>query len=90
MVQQVHVIDSRCQPEEVTMPAIPMSSTQIAEDITARIESGEYARGAQLPTIAQLAALYSVSPATISRAMIILRAQKTVIGSPGRGTFVPD
>lgn len=58
--------------------------------ITARIEAGEYPPGERLPTIAALAELYSVSPATISRAMIVLRAQGTVVGSPGRGVFVPD
>lgn len=72
------------------MPAIPMSSTEIAADITARIQAGEYPAGERLPTIAALATLYSVHPATISRAMIVLRAQGTVIGSPGRGVFVPE
>ncbi|MFC7242335.1 winged helix-turn-helix domain-containing protein [Catellatospora aurea] len=72
------------------MPAIPMSSTQIAQDITARIQSGEYPPGSQLPTIAALADLYNVSDGTISRVMIVLRTQGTVIGVPGRGTFVPD
>lgn len=72
------------------MPAIPMSSAQIVDDITARIRSGEYAPGSQLPTIAALADLYDVSPATISRVMITLRATRTVIGVPGRGTFVPE
>ncbi|MFC7763541.1 winged helix-turn-helix domain-containing protein [Catellatospora bangladeshensis] len=84
------MIDSESQPEEVTMPAIPMSSTQIAADITARIESGEYQPGQQLPTIAKLAELYSVSDGTISRVMIVLRTRGTVIGVPGRGVFVPE
>nr|WP_191841146.1 winged helix-turn-helix domain-containing protein [Catellatospora chokoriensis] len=72
------------------MPAIPMSSAQIAEDITARIAAGEYAPGSQLPTIAQLASLYNVSDGTISRVMIVLRTRGTIVGVPGRGTFVPE
>ncbi|MEV0460309.1 winged helix-turn-helix domain-containing protein [Catellatospora methionotrophica] len=72
------------------MPAIPMSSAQIAADITARIKSGEYQPGQQLPTIAAFADLYGVSDGTISRVMIVLRTQGTVIGVPGRGTFVPE
>ena len=67
-----------------------MSSAQIADDLTARIKSGEYPPGSQLPTIAALADLYNVSDATISRVMIVLRTAGTVVGVPGRGTFVPE
>jgi len=73
------------------MPAMPMSSTQIAADITARIESGEYPPGSQLPSYAQLAQIYApVSVATISRVIRDLRIQGVVVGSPGRGVYVVE
>jgi DNA-binding GntR family transcriptional regulator len=67
-----------------------MSAEQIAADLTDRIRRGEYAPGTQLPTYDSLAALYNVSTGTIARVMIVLRTRGTVIGVPGRGTFVPD
>ncbi|MGC9670482.1 winged helix-turn-helix domain-containing protein [Planosporangium sp. 12N6] len=69
---------------------VPMTSYQIAADLTERIKAGEYAPGSQLPTYATLANLYSVSPATIAGVMRILRERGVVIGVPGRGTFVPE
>lgn len=69
---------------------VPMSSDQIARDLTERIRVGEYKPGEQLPTYAVLASLYSVSPATIAIVMRLLRERGVVVGVPGRGTFVPD
>jgi GntR family transcriptional regulator len=62
---------------------------QIADDMTERIRRGEYPPGAQLPSYAELAVLYSVSVATASRAYGLLSDRGTVEGSPGRGMFVP-
>lgn len=67
-----------------------MSRDQIAADLTARIESGEYPPGTQLPPYRVLAELYSVSFTTIAQVMVVLRERKVVIGVPGRGVFVPD
>ena len=67
-----------------------MTMEQIAADLTERIKRGEYAPGAQLPTYATLAGLYSVSGGTIARVMILLCATGVVVGVPGRGVFVPD
>lgn len=69
---------------------IPMSSEQIAEDLTDRIERGQYKPGTQLPTYHALSKLYSVSYATIARVMVLLRDRGTVIGVPGHGVFVPE
>ncbi|WP_433200718.1 winged helix-turn-helix domain-containing protein [Dactylosporangium sp. CS-047395] len=72
------------------MAAIPMSSSQIVEDLAERIRLGEYPPGSQLPTYDSLANLYNVSPATIAIVVRILRDRGLVVGVPGRGTFVPE
>ncbi|HZN76047.1 MAG TPA: winged helix-turn-helix domain-containing protein [Micromonosporaceae bacterium] len=69
---------------------IPMSSDQIAEDLTDRIERGQYKPGSQMPTYMSLASAYGVSYGTIARVMTLLRERGVVIGVPGRGTFVPE
>lgn len=69
---------------------LPLTSTQIAADLTERIKSGEYAPGTQLPTYRALATLYSVSEETITNVMRLLRDRGVVVGIPGRGTFVPE
>lgn len=71
------------------MPPVPMSYLKIAEDLAARIRAGEYKPGDQLPSTAELADLYSVSVATAYRAVSLLRFQGVVVGSQGRGVFVP-
>lgn len=70
------------------MPARRMSYEQIADDIAARIDSGEYPPDAKLPSNRQLADLYSVSVATIDKAHIVLRGRGLTYGVPGRGVFV--
>lgn len=75
------------------MPAIPMNSTEIAEDIKARIAKREtgYEPGDKLPTYAELTELYKpVSVATIARVIRDLRMMGVVKGSPGRGTYVAE
>lgn len=69
---------------------LPMSYLKIAEDLSARIKSGEYGPGEQLPTYNELADLYSVSFSTITRVIGVLRDRGVVIGLPGRGVFVPE
>ncbi|MEU7824394.1 winged helix-turn-helix domain-containing protein [Catellatospora sp. NPDC049133] len=69
---------------------LPMSYLKIAEDLAARIKSGEYQPGQQLPSYNELATLYSVHFSTITRAIGVLRLQGLVIGVPGRGVFVPE
>lgn len=70
------------------MPALPLSYADIAADITARIEAGEYEPGAKLPSYAQLADLYSVSISTAARAVALLRDRGVAVGAPGRGVYI--
>jgi len=65
-----------------------MSYSQIADDIAARIASGEYKSGEKLPSYTALADLYSVSRATAARAYGLLNDRGVTIGSAGRGVYV--
>lgn len=80
--------------EEITVPAVPLSYIEIADDIAGRITAGEYPAGSKLPSYAELATLYSVSERTAARAYERLRliSDGRVVGSTGRGVFVvsPD
>lgn len=68
----------------------PMTYRQIADDITARITTGEYRPGQELPSYSQLAELYSVGRTTAARAYSLLHDRGIVIGAPGRGVFVAE
>lgn len=72
------------------MPVQPMSSTQIAEDLRARILAHEegYRPGDRLPSQPVLADLYSVSRSTIALAMRLLVHDGLVMGRGGAGTVV--
>lgn len=70
------------------MPARRMTFQQIADDLAARIESGEYPPHTKLPSNRQLAALYSVSVGTIDKVHIVLRNRGLTYGVPGSGVFV--
>ncbi|MCY1141403.1 winged helix-turn-helix domain-containing protein [Actinoplanes sp. Pm04-4] len=69
---------------------VPPSSREIADDLTARIRSGEYPLGSKLPTLREMAGLYSVSVSTIQRALDRVDERGLIISSQGRGTFVVD
>lgn len=69
-------------------PARRMTYEQIADDLAARIASGEYPPNTKLPSNRQLAALYSVSTGTIERVHIVLRERRLTYGVPGAGVFV--
>ncbi|MEV0608158.1 winged helix-turn-helix domain-containing protein [Polymorphospora rubra] len=69
---------------------IPLSSRGIADDLHARILGGEYATGSRLPSLRELAELYSVSVSTIQRAQELLKDRGLLVGSPGRGVYVVD
>jgi len=62
-------------------------SVQIADDLRARIEGEEFAPGAKLPSIRELAAQYGVAPMTAQGALQRLRDERRVYSS-GRGHFV--
>jgi len=78
------------QPGSTTVPPTHMSYRAIADDITARIKSGEYPPGAQLPSTAALAELYSVNRSTIVRAVGLLHERRLVEGIAGVGVFVVE
>ena len=59
----------------------------IADDLTKRIESGEIARGAQLPTELELQDEYDASRNTVRDAIKWLTQRQLVTTHAGRGTF---
>lgn len=67
-----------------------LSYHQIADDLAARIQAGEYPPDSKLPSYPQIADLYSVSYATAHRAVMVLRVRGLVYGEPGRGVFVAE
>lgn len=64
-------------------------SVQIADDLRSRIEGGEFAPGAKLPSIRELASQYGVAPMTAQGALQRLRDERRVYSS-GRGHFVGE
>lgn len=69
---------------------IPMSSRQIADDLSARIRSGEYEPAEKLPTLREFAELYSVSVSTIQRALELTRERGLTVGRAGAGIYVAE
>jgi GntR family transcriptional regulator len=72
------------------MPTAEAPFRTIANEITAKIKSGELAPGDKLPSTAQLAEQYSVSKGTVHRALSLLHDRDLILGQPGRGTYVAD
>ncbi|WP_405107949.1 GntR family transcriptional regulator [Micromonospora sp. NBC_01405] len=69
---------------------IPMSSRQIADDLTARISGREYKPGTKLPSLRELSDLYSVSVSTVQRALELTRERGLTVGRAGSGVHVVD
>jgi DNA-binding GntR family transcriptional regulator len=65
------------------------ASVQIADDLRLRIEGGEFAPGARLPSIRELATQYGVASMTAQGALQRLRDEHRVHSS-GRGHFVGE
>ena len=63
---------------------------QIADDIAARITSGELRPGARLLSERALADYYGRSYQTVRRAMEVLRERELITTIHGRGTFVTE
>lgn len=61
---------------------------RVAEDIAARIASGELSPGARLRSERDLAEHYGVAYGTVRRAMEVLRERGLIKTIHGRGTFV--
>jgi GntR family transcriptional regulator len=66
------------------VPASRQVATWIAEDI----ESGVYAPGQRLPSIADLVQIYGIARSTAAKALRVLIADGVAEMSPGMGTFV--
>ena len=63
---------------------------QVTDSIMASIESGDYKRGARLPSERDLAASFKVSRPTIREAMIALEIRGLVEARQGSGIYVTD
>jgi GntR family transcriptional regulator len=61
---------------------------RVREDLAHRIRSGEFKQGQQLPTEAELAAVYEVSRMTIREAIKGLQRDHLLFIRRGQGTFV--
>ena len=63
---------------------------RVADDIRLKIESGEYAPGAQLPTLDELAQTHLCSLAVVRKAVDLLRQQGLIVTVQGKGSFVRE
>ena len=66
----------------------PAKYRQIAADLRARIEAGEYPVGSQMPTKDKLMSSYGAALATVDSALRVLRKLGMVETRQGSGTFV--
>ena len=67
-----------------------LAYARIANDIAARITSGELRPGARLLSERALAEYYGRSYQTVRRAMEVLRERGLIVTIHGRGTFVAE
>jgi GntR family transcriptional regulator len=63
---------------------------RIADDLRAKIETGEYPPGTQLPTYDDLAEGYLCSLAVVRKAVELLRQQGLVVTQQGKGSYVRE
>ncbi|ADV27570.1 transcriptional regulator, GntR family [Pseudoxanthomonas suwonensis 11-1] len=63
---------------------------QIMEQIRARIASGDWAAGRELPSIRALAASVNVSVITVKRAYLELEQEGVIVTRHGKGSFVAE
>lgn len=63
---------------------------QIVEQIRARIASGDWPAGQELPSIRALAASIKVSVITVKRAYLDLENEGVIVTRHGKGSFVAD
>jgi len=64
---------------------------QVANHLTARINTGDLTPGARLPGERDLAGEYGVALGTIRRALAEMRERGLVVTTPSKGTFItPD
>jgi GntR family transcriptional regulator len=63
---------------------------QIMEQIRARIASGDWAAGRELPSIRALAGAINVSVITVKRAYLELEQEGVIVTRQGKGSFVAE
>ncbi|MGC9666423.1 winged helix-turn-helix domain-containing protein [Planosporangium sp. 12N6] len=64
---------------------------RIRDELRRRIESGELAPGAKLPTHSALAAHYGVSVQPVRQALLLLeQVDRLIVSYQGKGVFVAD
>lgn len=69
---------------------MPETSRQIADDIRARIYSGELAPGDRLPGEPTLVKQYGVAKMTANQALKLLVSEGLAVARPGSGTYVRE
>lgn len=65
----------------------PPRYRQIADDLRARMEAGEYPPASRLPSKAELMESYGVALATVNAAIGVLRDEGRLETEQGKGTF---
>jgi GntR family transcriptional regulator len=70
------------------VPTIPLSTSEIAADLTERIRRGEYEPGSKLPSGPELASLYDISISGAARVYLILKERGVAVGRQGKGVYV--
>jgi len=78
------------KPENIALGRRPKLSERVADQLRERIQGGEFALGAQLPTEGALVEQFSVSRTVIREAISSLRVDGLVNSHQGRGVFVCD
>ncbi|TDC47662.1 GntR family transcriptional regulator [Micromonospora sp. KC207] len=63
---------------------------RIADEIVADVRAERLKPGDRLPSIAQLAATYEVSPSTVKQVYVRLEALRVIWRHQGKGVFVND
>lgn len=63
---------------------------QLATELRAAIDTGEYPPGSRLPTENELCERYSVSRVTVRKALDELSRGEFLVRKPGKGTFVAE
>jgi len=61
---------------------------QVAADLQARIDGGEFPPGSRIPSILRLAEEYAVSPVTVRKALDALKDAGVLEATSGWGTHV--
>lgn len=69
---------------------MPETARQIADDLRARIDDGEFGPGARLPGEPALVRDYGVAKMTASGALKLLVAEGVAVSRPGSGTYVRE